>query len=105
MADRNVSKGIFDNTQLTFTCSKLTVETLEKGVKLCSKLTTTTLEPRQRRFGVVIVNFEHSFTPFSIDSIVKFEQINVGWVINETRNARAQRKSMKLILTLKLILN
>ena len=82
------------------------METLEKGVKLCSKLTTTTLEPRHwRRFGVVIVNFEHSFTPFSIDSIVKFEQINVGWVINETRNARAQRKSMKLILTLKLILN
>ena len=36
-------------TQPAFTCSKLTIETLEQGVKY-----------RQwRRFGVFIVNFEH----------------------------------------------
>ena len=48
-------------TQLTFTCSKLTIETLEKGV--------------------FIVNFEHIFTPFSSVSVVDIEQVNVSWEI------------------------
>ena len=33
-------------TQLTFTCSKSTIETVEKGVKICSKLTIKTPEQR-----------------------------------------------------------
>ena len=48
-------------TQLTFTCSKLTIETLKKAV--------------------FIVNFEHIFTPFSSVSVVDIEQVNVSWEI------------------------
>ena len=57
------------STQPAITCSKLTIVTLEQGVKkfTCSKLTIVTLEqgvktPKRRqwrRFGVFIVNFEH----------------------------------------------
>ena len=44
--------NIANATQLVFTCSKSTVETLEKGLKY--------VQIRQcRRFGVFIVNFEH----------------------------------------------
>ena len=47
-------------SQSAFTCSKLTIKTLEQGVKYVSKLTTKTPEERQwRRSGVFIVNFEH----------------------------------------------
>ena len=46
--------------QPAFTCSKLTIETLEQGVKICSKLTIKKPERRQwSRSGVFIVNFEH----------------------------------------------
>ena len=42
---------------VTFTCSKLTTETL---CAICSKLTKKTLERRQRRrLSVFIVKFEH----------------------------------------------
>ena len=34
-------------TRLPFTCSKSTIETIEKGVKICSKLTIITPERRQ----------------------------------------------------------
>ena len=46
--------------QSVFTFSKLTIETVEQGVKyVCSKLTIKTPERRQwRRPGVIIVNFE-----------------------------------------------
>ena len=48
------------HTQLAFTCSKSTTETLEKGVKHSSKLTIKTPErPQWQRFGIFIVNFEH----------------------------------------------
>ena len=43
---------IFQASQPAFTCSKLTIETLEQGVEICSKLTIKTP-------GVFIVNFEH----------------------------------------------
>ena len=44
--------------QLTFTCSKSTLEILEK-CEICSKLTMKTPERRQRRrSSVFIVNFE-----------------------------------------------
>ena len=47
-------------TQQTFTCSKSTIEKLEKGVEICSKLTIKTPKRRhRRRSGVIIVNFEH----------------------------------------------
>ena len=43
--------------QSTITCSKLTIEALEQGVKYVSKLKIKTPERRQRR--VFIVKFEH----------------------------------------------
>ena len=47
-------------SQSGFTCSKVTIETLEQGVKICSKLTIKTPERRQwHRSVVFIVNFEH----------------------------------------------
>ena len=50
-------------TQPAFTCSKLTIETLEQGLgtrKICSKLTIKIPEqPQWRRSGIFIVNFEH----------------------------------------------
>ena len=49
-----------NTTQPVFTCSKLTIETLEQGVKYVPKLIIKTPERRQlRRSGVFIVNFEH----------------------------------------------
>ena len=50
---------LFEWAQLTFTCLKSTMETLEKGMKYF-KLTIKTPERRQwRPSGVFIVNFEH----------------------------------------------
>ena len=39
------------------------------------------LAVQRRRFGVFIVNFEHTLHFFGV-SIVDFEQVNVGWVIS-----------------------
>ena len=63
---------MLDN-QLTFTCSKSTIETLEKKWEICSKLTIKTW----RRSDVFVINFEHISHLFSVD----FEQANVSWVI------------------------
>ena len=63
---------MLDN-QLTFTCSKSTIETLEKKWEICSKLTIKTW----RRSGVFVINFEHISHLFSVD----FEQANVSWVV------------------------
>ena len=42
------------------TCSKLTMQTIDKGVKICLKLTIKTPARRQwRRSGVINVKFEH----------------------------------------------
>ena len=47
-------------TQPAFACSKLAIETLEQGVKYVQKLTIKTPERHYwRRFGDIIVNFEH----------------------------------------------
>ena len=51
-------------TQLTFTCSKGTIETLEKIVKYGQILTIKTL------------NIFHTFSSVSVGD---FEQINVSW--------------------------
>ena len=65
--------------QPAITCSKLTIETLEEGLKYCSKFTIKTPERRHCRCsGVFIVNFEHITRCFSV-SIVNFEQVNAGW--------------------------
>ena len=68
-------------TQPTFTCSKLTIETLEQRCEVCSKLTIKPLKRRHwRRFGGFIVNFEHiSYLCWSV-SIVNFEHVVAGWV-------------------------
>ena len=63
---------MLDN-QLTFTCSKSTIETLEKKWEICSKLTIKTW----RRSDVFVINFEHISHLFSVD----FEQVNVSWVV------------------------
>ena len=47
-------------TQLIFTCSKSTIEALEKRCEIFLKLTIKTPERRQRhRSGVFMVNFEN----------------------------------------------
>ena len=42
-----------------FTCSKPTVETLEKGVKRCETCSKLTINTVERRCGDFILNFEH----------------------------------------------
>ena len=59
-----------------FSCSKSTIETLEKGEQYVQKPTIETLEKGVKH--AFIVNFEH-FTPFSNVSIVSFEQVIVSW--------------------------
>ena len=57
-------------TQLTFTCSNSTIETLEKRCEICSKLRIKTLDWRHwRHSGVFIVDFEHISYLFSSVSI------------------------------------
>ena len=65
-------------TQLIFTCSKWSIETLEKGVnEMCLKLTTKTPECRHwRRSSFFIVNFEHISHLFDRVYTVDFEQVN-----------------------------
>ena len=61
-----LSNSIFEIIQPTFTCSKSTIETLEKRCEICSKLTIKTIERGYcRHSGVFIVNFEHYFLVFS----------------------------------------
>ena len=51
------------DSQPAFTCSKLTMETLEHGVKICSTLTIKTPERIYwHRSAVFIINFEHVIT-------------------------------------------
>ena len=45
----SIDRNITDKTQRTFTCSKSTIETLEKKCKICSKLTIKTPERRRRQ--------------------------------------------------------
>ena len=65
--------------QPAFTCSKLTIETLEQRCEICSKLTIKPPKRHQRRrFGGFIVNFEHIAHLFSSVSIVNFEDVIAG---------------------------
>ena len=56
-------------TQLTFTCSKLTIETLEKGV----------IDVIDIVLVFLLLNLNMFRTFFSV-SIVDFELLNVSWV-------------------------
>ena len=68
---------VIDLPQLTFTCSKSTVETLEKGVKLCSKLTIKTPE----RGRVFIVNFEHISHLFLVFLLLTLNRLMLAGII------------------------
>ena len=68
---KNFQITLKDVFQLTFTCSKKTIEALEKGVKFVRIW---------RRFGVFIINFEHISHHFSSVSFVDFEEVNVSWI-------------------------
>ena len=66
-------------SQPEFTCSKLTIETLEQRCELCSMLTIKTPKRRQwGRFGVFIVNFGHISHLCSSVSIITFEHVISG---------------------------
>ena len=55
-----LSRLAIKQAQSAITCSKLTIETLEQGVKYVLKLMIKTPERRHwRRSGIFIVNFEH----------------------------------------------
>ena len=70
--------------QLAFTCSKLTVETLEQRCEICSELTIKPPKRRQcGRFGGFIVNFEHTSHLCSGVSIVNFEHVNAGYYVSQ----------------------
>ena len=67
-------------TQPAFTCSKLTIETLEQRCKICSKLTIKPPKRRQwRHFGGFIANFEHIPHLCPCFSIVNFEHVIADW--------------------------
>ena len=66
-------------SQPAFTCSKLTIETLEQRCEIYSKLTIKLSKRCQwRRFGGLIVNFEYISHLCSSVSIVNFEHVIVG---------------------------
>ena len=87
------------DTQLTFTCSKLTMETLQQRYEICSKLTIKSPKRRHwRRSGIFIVNFEHISHLCSTVSIVNFEHVIAGWDRNNiffdrTNNGRKFSKN------------
>ena len=82
------NSSCFESTtsQLAFTCSKLTIETLKQRCEICSKLTIKLPKRRWRRFGSFIVNFEHISHLCSSVSIFNFEHVIAGWAFSETKN-------------------
>ena len=77
----NTQGGAFcENTQLTFTRWKSTIEALEKTCETWSKLTIKTSErPHWRCVFIVTLNIFHTFSSVSI---VEFEQLNGNWVVH-----------------------
>ena len=83
--------------QPAFTCSKLTMKTLEQRCEICSKLTIETPKLRQwRPFGVFSLNFEHISHFCSSASIVNFEHVIAGWVIIKLDKENSQSKYAQL---------
>ena len=71
-------------SQPAFTCFKLNNRNTRTRCEICSKLIIKTPERRHwRRCGVFIIKLWTYFTPCSSVSIVDFEQVNAGWVINQ----------------------
>ena len=70
-------------TQLTFTCSISTVETLEKGVKHAKINNKNTRTTSVTLFWCFYCKLWTYFTPFSSDSIVVLEQVKVIWEESE----------------------
>ena len=71
---------LWEGSQLTFTLFKVNNRNTRKRCEICSKLTIKAPEwPYWCRSCEFIVNFEHSWTPFSVVSTVDFEQVNVNW--------------------------
>ena len=71
--------GKFQQSQLTFTCSKSTIETLEKGVKYVQINHKDIKTTSMTSFWCLYCWLLTYFTPFSSVSIVDFEQVNVSW--------------------------
>ena len=66
------------NSQSIFTCSKLTIETLEQGVKYVLKDTTTTpMASFWCHYCLLWTCFRRCYSVF----ILNFQQTNAGWVI------------------------
>ena len=82
MIEQTKHQNTAARTQLAFTCSKLTIETVEQRCEICSKLTIKLPKRRQwrhwRRFGSFIVNFEHISPLCSTVSIVNFKHVIAG---------------------------
>ena len=67
-------------TQITFTCSNSTIETVKKVWNMFKFNNKNTRTLSLTSFWCFIVNFWSYFTPFSCIFIVDFEQVNVSWV-------------------------
>ena len=79
MLDKVLNTSLLIN-QLTLTCSKSTMETLEKVAKYVQSLTIKTPGNVIDVVQVFLLITLKIFTPFSSVSIVDFEQVNVSWV-------------------------
>ena len=79
MLDKVLNTSLLIN-QLTSTCSKSTMETLEKVAKYVQSLTIKTPGNVIDVVQVFLLITLKIFTPFSSVSIVDFEQVNVSWV-------------------------
>ena len=64
-------------TQLTITCSKATIETLEQGVNMVKVNNKSTRTTPLTSFWCFYFLLSTYFTPFSSVYIVDFEQVNV----------------------------
>ena len=80
MIEQTKHQNTAARTQLAFTCSKLTIETVEQRCEICSKLTIK-LPKRRQWFGGFIVNFEDISHLCSSVPNVNFEHVISGWVL------------------------
>ena len=70
----------YEQLRPVFTCSKLTIETLEECVKYVLKLTIKTPDRCQwRHSGIFIVNFDHISCLLQFFYFFNFEHVNGGW--------------------------
>ena len=67
------SSSPLEYTKLAIACFKLTIETLEQGVKYVQS------EQQRHQNDWLYCQLWTYFTPYSKNSIVNFEQVNAGW--------------------------